>query len=130
MASAAREARPGILISAAVVPDPAAALSIKQQDWPAWAARGIVDAICPMAYAEDRGTFNLQLVSARDAAGPAAVWTGIGAYRLTAAETASRVREAREAGASGVLLFASDSIASGRAGARYLADVARAVFAP
>lgn len=130
MAAAARDARPGILISAAVIPDPAAALSIKQQDWPAWAARGLVDAICPMAYAEDRDTFNLQLESARNAAGPAAVWTGIGAYRLTAAETASRVREARGAGASGVLLFSYDSISQGRAGARYLADVARAVFLP
>ncbi|MEX2272945.1 MAG: family 10 glycosylhydrolase, partial [Vicinamibacterales bacterium] len=128
MASAARQERPGIIISAAVVPDPAAALAGKLQDWPAWASRGIVDALCPMAYAEDRGTFTAQVDAVHNAAGRVPVWTGIGAYRLTAIETASRIREAREAGSAGVVLFSYDSVSSGRAGHRYLTDVARAAF--
>jgi len=128
IAQAAREERPGILISAAVLPDPAAALAIKLQDWPSWAARGIVDAVCPMAYAEERPAFTLQIDAVHGAAGPAAVWAGIGAYRLTAAETASRIFEARRAGSSGVLLFSYDSVSAGRNGGRYLADVARAAF--
>lgn len=128
MATAAREARPGIQISAAVLPDPDAALTIKLQDWPSWAARGLVDAICPMAYAEGRGDFSAQVTAVHAAAGKAQVWTGIGAYRLTARETASRIQEAREAGSAGVLLFSYDSVSSGRGGARYLLDVARAAF--
>jgi hypothetical protein len=56
------------------------------------------------------------------------VWTGIGAYRLDPGETAARIRQAREAGASGVVLFSYDSVAGGRGGSRYLTDVARAAF--
>lgn len=128
MSAAAREERPGILISVAVVPDPNAALTIKLQDWPSWAARGLVDAICPMAYAEDRAGYTAQLAAVHEAAGGVAVWTGIGAYRLTAAETAYRIRQARTAGSAGVLLFSYDSVSSGRRGSRYLLDVARAAF--
>ena len=128
MAAAAREARPGLRISAAVVPDPAAARANKLQDWPAWAARGLVDALCPMAYAEDRASFTAQIGAVHRAAGGLPVWAGIGAYRLTAAETASRIREARRAGSDGVLLFSYDSVSSGRDGRRYLADVSRAAF--
>ncbi len=128
MAAAAREERPGILISAAVLPDPEAALALKLQDWPSWAARGLVDAICPMAYAEDQAGYTAQLTAVHAAAGSVPVWTGIGAYRLTAAQTAARIGEARRAGSAGVLLFSYDSISSGRTGSRYLLDVARAAF--
>lgn len=128
IATAAREARPGIQISVAVLPDPDVALTVKLQDWPSWAARGIVDAVCPMAYAEERSAYTAQVTAVHGAAGPAQVWTGIGAYRLTARETASRIQEARDAGAAGVLLFSYDSVSSGRGGSRYLLDVARAAF--
>ena len=130
IAAAARAERPGILISAAVGPDSNTALTIKLQDWPSWATRGLLDAICPMAYAEDRAGYTAQISAVHEAAGGAAVWTGIGAYRLTAAETAHRIREARDAGAAGVLLFSYDSVTAGRAGGRYLRDVGREVFAP
>jgi len=129
MADAARQARPGIAISAAVLPDPAAALRLKLQDWPDWAGRGLVDALCPMAYAEDRPSFSAQVDAVHGAAGAVPVWTGIGAYRLSAAETASRILEARRAGSAGVLLFSYDSVSTGRGGSRYLTDVARAAFA-
>ena len=128
VSAAAREERPGIVISAAVLPDPAVALGVKLQDWPEWAARGIVDALCPMAYAEQRPAYTAQIEAVRQAAAGVPVWTGIGAYRLTAAETASRIREARQAGSAGVLLFSYDSVSSGPGGRRYLADVGRAVF--
>ena len=128
MADAARKARPGITISAAVLPDPDAAHDIKLQDWREWAARGLVDAVCPMAYAEDRPSFAIQVGAVQQTGLAVPVWTGIGAYRLTASETAARIHQAREAGASGVVLFSYDSVVTGRAGSRYLADVARAAF--
>lgn len=129
ISQAARAARPGILISAAVVPDPQAAIDTKLQDWPDWAARGLVDALCPMAYAEERPIFTTQIETSLAANGAIPIWTGIGAYRLTAAETASRILEARRAGAAGFVLFSYDSVA-GRAGSRYLMDVAQAVLRP
>ncbi len=128
VAAAARAERPRIVISAAVLPDPAAALNVKLQDWPEWAARGLVDALCPMAYAEERPVFSAQVDAAHAAAGAVPIWMGIGAYRLTPLETASRIREARTSGSEGVLLFSYDSVSSGRNGGRYLTDVARAAF--
>ena len=128
MAEAARQARPGITISAAVLPDPGIAHDVKLQDWRVWSARGIVDALCPMAYAEDRPSFTMQVGAVRETGVAVPVWTGIGAYRLNPTETAARIRQAREAGAAGVVLFSYDSVASGRGGSRYLTDVARAAF--
>jgi uncharacterized lipoprotein YddW (UPF0748 family) len=104
------------------------AARVKLQDWPEWAARGLVDALCPMAYAEGRAAFNAQVGAVHAAAGTTPVWMGIGAYRLTAAETASRIRHARMAGSAGALLFSYDSVSSGPNGRRYLADVGRAAF--
>ena len=130
IADAARDARPGIQISAAVVPDPRAAITNKLQDWPDWAARGIVDALCPMVYAEDRPVFTSQIEAVHQAIGDLPIWTGIGAYRLPASETASRILESRRAGAAGFVLFSYDSVAGGRHGSRYLLDVVQAVLRP
>ena len=44
------------------------------------------------------------------ASGQAALWAGIGAYRLDAPGVVEKVRAARAAGASGVVLFSSDSM--------------------
>lgn len=130
IAGAARAVRPGILISAAVVPDPQAAVTAKLQDWPDWAARGLVDALCPMAYAEERPVFTSQVEAMHQANGTIPIWTGIGAYRLSSAETASRILEARRAGAAGFVLFSYDSVSAGKGGSRYLIDVAQAVLRP
>ncbi len=115
------QVRPGTPVSVAVVPDAAEARSRKGQDWAAWARDGLVDAICPMAYTTDAGTFARQVASVRASAGDRPVWVGIGAYRLTAAETSAHVRLARDGGAAGVAVFSYDSLASQRdGGARYL----------
>jgi hypothetical protein len=52
------------------------------------------------------------------------VWAGIGAWRLSAAAAAARVRLAREAGANGIAIFSWDSVAAERdGGRRYLATL-------
>src|SRR6266550_682392 len=48
-----RKARPGIVISAAVFPDPDVARERVLQRWPEWARAGLVDLLCPMAYRRD-----------------------------------------------------------------------------
>jgi uncharacterized lipoprotein YddW (UPF0748 family) len=111
LAGAARSERPGILVSAAVVPDEAQAIHHKFQDWPRWLESGILAALCPMAYTADSRLFQQQVELARDRAGQGqAVWAGIGAYRLDPAGLVEKVELARQSGAGGVLLFSHESL--------------------
>lgn len=118
IAQGARAARPAIVLSAAVLPDPAEALARKRQDWSGWAEAGYLDAICPMIYTTSAELFGRQLDAVVAAAGGAPVWAGIGAYRLPVARTAANVRTARRGGAHGVLLFSYDSLVSPAAPSR------------
>ncbi len=109
LARAARGARGGVALSAAVVPDEAQALHHKFQSWPQWVANGILDAVCPMLYTEDPRLFRRQLERARARAGRRA-WAGVGAYRLPVDATIERIRVARRAGVGGVLVFSHASL--------------------
>jgi uncharacterized lipoprotein YddW (UPF0748 family) len=107
----ARRARPTTLVSAAVVADEAQALHQKHQAWPSWASLGLLDAVCPMSYTPEARLFRAQVETAMARAGPrTAVWAGVGAYRLDTDEVVERVRMARQAGASGVLLYSHESL--------------------
>ena len=113
LSGAARQARPGVVVSAAVVPDQAQALYHRYQSWPGWIARGVVDAVCPMTYTPDTKIFRAQVEQARTRLGTTApVWAGVGAWRLPMASVVEKIRAAREAGASGVVLFSHESFVS------------------
>jgi len=110
LGEAAREARPGVVISAAVVPDEAAAVHHKFQAWPAWVDRGILDAICPMAYTTSPEVFRRQVAHAQLRAGAEGrVWAGIGSYRLPLQDSIERIRTVRQMGAEGVVLYSHES---------------------
>jgi uncharacterized lipoprotein YddW (UPF0748 family) len=127
--AAVRDVRPGAIVTAATVPDPREAGERRLQDWRRWLEDGLIDAICPMAYAPEPARFAEQIAAARDAAGTAAVWAGIGAFRLTAAQTIENIQTARRLGAAGVILFSYDSLIDPRQAAPdYLAVVGRAAF--
>jgi uncharacterized lipoprotein YddW (UPF0748 family) len=112
--ASARAAKPGLRVSAAVAPDEAHAVSQRFQDWPRWLAEGHLDAICPMAYTPDSRLFRAQIERAVARTAPkAAVWAGIGAYRLTVDGTVEKIRLARQAGAAGILVFSHESLARG-----------------
>jgi uncharacterized lipoprotein YddW (UPF0748 family) len=111
------------MLTAAVKPDARDALAERLQDWQDWAARGLLDAVCPMAYTPDLGRFRLAVQGAARAAAPQALWAGIGAYRLDSAETVSHIRAARAAGARGIALFSYDSLS-----APALKTIGRAAF--
>lgn len=114
LATAGREERPGLLISAAVVPDEGVALTQKFQDWPQWLARGVLDAVCPMVYTPDPRLFRQQVERAQAlAAGRRPVWAGVGAYKLDLAGIVQHIRVARESGASGIVLFSQESLRPG-----------------
>jgi uncharacterized lipoprotein YddW (UPF0748 family) len=111
LTNAARSERPAILVSAAVVPDEAQALNHRYQDWPDWGARSLLDAVCPMAYTADSRIFRQQVAQARARVGDRArVWAGVGAYRLDVPGIVEKVHLAREAGATGVILFSHESL--------------------
>ena len=63
-----------------------------------------------MAYTPEPARFAEQIAAAREVAGGRAVWAGIGAYRLTPAQTIENIETARRLGAGGVVLFSYDSL--------------------
>jgi uncharacterized lipoprotein YddW (UPF0748 family) len=126
--TAVKSARPSALITAAVIPDSDAASAQHLQDWRTWLENGLIDVLCPMAYTQDAAAFKTQIESARQIAGFRSVWAGIGAYRLTSAQTVENIRAARRAGVNGIVLFSYDSLVTPTAGSDYLAEVARAAF--
>ena len=108
---AARAERPGIVVSAAVVPDQALAVTARFQDWPDWLARGVLDAVCPMAYTVDSRVFRQQVAQARARLVPGqALWAGVGAYRLPVSGILEKIAVARAEGADGVVLFSHESL--------------------
>ena len=113
LSAVARQTRPGLVVSAAVVPDLSKALYQNYQPWPSWMARGVLDAVCPMTYTPDTKLFRTQVEQARGKLGAAAsLWAGVGAWRLPVGSVLEKIRAAREAGASGVVLFSHESFAA------------------
>ncbi|MEX2663934.1 MAG: family 10 glycosylhydrolase [Vicinamibacterales bacterium] len=127
--AAVKAGLPDAVVSVAAAPDRPEALSRKLQDWGAWIGDGLVDAVAPMAYTQEPAVFARQIADALAAAGPGAVWAGIGAYRLSPQETIANIRTARQLGADGVILFSYDSLINPRQSVPgYLSTVGRAVF--
>ena len=128
--TAVKAARPEAIVTAATAPDLREAAERRLQDWRHWLEAGLIDAVCPMAYTQEPARFAEQIAAARDAAGASAVWAGIGAYRLSPAQTIENIQTARRLGAAGVILFSYDSLTDPRASAPdYLALVGRGAFA-
>lgn len=101
-----RAARPGLVISAAVFPDPDVARDRVLQRWPEWAKAGLVDLLCPMAYRRDTKEVAGLLTKARAAAPKTRMWGGLMAYAGERALLRDQVRAAEQAGCEGAILFA------------------------
>lgn len=131
LSAAVRSERPDAQVTAAAAPDPREALQFRLQDWAAWLRGDVIDAICPMAYTTEGPKFAELIGAARTIAGPHAVWAGIGAWRLSPAETLGNIQAARRLGATGVILFSYDSLIDPKqASPDYLSIIGRSAFAP
>lgn len=109
--AAVKHVRPSTLLSAAVTADSHDAFERRLQDWRGWLEHAVLDVACPMAYTTDPRIFEAQVADARHMAGSrAAVWAGIGAYRLAPRQTIDHVQAARRLGVSGIALFSYDSL--------------------
>lgn len=129
--STAKERRPGMIFSAAVVPDPVEAATGRLQEWGQWVEKGLLDVVCPMIYTPDARLFGDQTRTLTRTVPPGLLWAGIGAYRLTPAQTIANIDTARQAGVAGIALFSYDAIAErGKSPKDYLSQVSRAAFAP
>ena len=125
---AVKHERPSATVSLAAFPDAREAVSRKLQDWSAWLDAGLIDALCPMVYTQEAARFAEQVAAARQIAGARPVWAGIGAYRLSAAQTIDNIQTARRLGAAGVILFSYDSLVNPQGDPGYLSAVGRAAF--
>lgn len=119
---------PDALVSAAVPPDAGQAASLRLQDWRVWLDRGLIDVVCPMAYATDTPAFTAQVESARKAAGDRPMWVGIGVYRISSAQAVENINVARRLGARGIVLFSYDSVAGSSGPSVYLTSLSRSAF--
>lgn len=130
LAAAVKQERPSATVSVAAAPDIQEAHDRRLQDWRTWLERGLVDAVCPMAYTPEAVRFAEQIAAAGKVVGGQAIWAGIGAYRLTPAQTIENIQTARRLGAGGIILFSYDSMTNPRQSAPdYLGLVSRAAFA-
>ena len=105
----AKERRPDLVVSAAVLPEWRGAARWRFQDWTSWLAEGTLDVAAPMAYTTDTEEFHAWVDAALAAAGsPDRVWAGVGAYRNPVDLTVEQIDLARGIGVSGVVVFSYD----------------------
>ena len=84
--------RPHAVLTAAVTPDPAAAYARYHQSGADWLARGLLDAVMPMAYVPEIANFE-RYVSAYKAAAPGGrVIPGLGVYKLNRSQLFEQLR--------------------------------------
>lgn len=106
MRAAALAARPGLVLSAAVMPSPAEGRASRYQDYMCWLDLGLLDMVVAMNYTNDPAIFRDRasvLVASRPETGH--VVTGVGTGYGTQI-AASEIAIAREAGLAGVSCFA------------------------
>jgi uncharacterized lipoprotein YddW (UPF0748 family) len=126
--TAVKAARPHTLLSAAVVPDADTAFASRQQDWRGWLDQSLVDVLCPMAYATEPDVFQKQIAAAQAYAGGRPVWAGIGAYKLSPAQTLGHIAAAQKLGAAGIILFSYEALAAPPNSSDSVSELGRAAF--
>ena len=110
LGSVVRRQRPGAPVGVSVVADPDEALGRRLQDWRAWAEVGFIDIACLQPGVETADDFEGQLRSARQLAGAAQLWAGIGARWLSPLETFDRIRTAHRVDVDGIMVWSYDSV--------------------
>jgi uncharacterized lipoprotein YddW (UPF0748 family) len=113
IAAAARAARPGLRVSAAVIPDAERALAVDLQDWRGWLDAGWLDFATPMHYTRDpqRFAYGLEDFAAQSRL-RRQLWVGLGAW-LFAKDPAGASAQLKRVAASpelGSALFSWDSL--------------------
>ncbi len=126
ISEAVKASKPWMQVSAAVFADAKDAYLYRGQDWQGWLKAGYLDAVALMAYAKSTERILEQTRRAVALAGDRQVYTGIGAWRLSAHDVANKIAAVRQTGAAGVNLFSYNGV---HTRSHYLDTLARGVFA-
>jgi uncharacterized lipoprotein YddW (UPF0748 family) len=112
IAAAARAERPGLRLSAAVIPERERAYRVDLQNWLGWLDAGQLDFAVPMLYTRDATLLRYGVETYAGLGARRELWVGLGSW-LFAAEPALAVEQLRVASAAprlGTALFSWDSI--------------------
>jgi len=114
LSTAARRARPGLVISAAVFPALERARKEKAQDWKLWLDRGYIDYVCTMTYTPDLRDFRTEVLKQQAwATQRNKVVVGIGSWKFDRfSQLAAQIEMTRQLGAPGFVLFSYDDAAA------------------
>jgi len=114
LAGAARQARPGLVVSAAVFADLRRAREEKSQNWPGWLQRGWVDYVCTMTYTTEPRVFeSLVRQQTQWAGGHRRIVAGIGSWKMrNTGEIRSFINLTRRSNVAGFALFSYDDLAA------------------
>ena len=109
-AAAAKAARPGLRISAAVYPELGAARRNVGQDWPQWLSKGLVEFVAPMNYQATTNQFQAYLTQQCETLGLKAAeqllpGIGVTVKNLGLDEARRQVQATRNASLNGFILF-------------------------
>ena len=112
-----RAARPGLVISAAVIPYVDRAYLSLAQDWRGWLESGALDLAIPMVYTLDDRLLRYQLETFAGWAQADRIWPGLGVWLFDAnpPRAIAQLALLRQAGFSGELLFSDDAISESEA---------------
>lgn len=110
IATGVKARKPRATVSAAVFANDEDALGRRFQDWKLWLERGLLDAVCPMAYTPDTETWKRQIAIARGFSFGRQVWAGIGAYRQPPESTLEKIDLGRRLGVDGIILFSYGNV--------------------
>ncbi len=99
-----------VRVSAAVYPEYPSSINSIGQDWGSWLKEGLVDFVCPMNYTVSNGAFkNLVRRQLALAGADGRIFPGLGVTsmesQLPADQVIEQIRQLREAGAGGFVLF-------------------------
>ncbi|HLA40644.1 MAG TPA: family 10 glycosylhydrolase [Candidatus Glassbacteria bacterium] len=102
--------KPGLVRSAAVMPEIAGAFETFGQDWPRWIRAGYLDMVLPMAYSTKTEVVYSQVAAACRAVGAEKVWPGLRAYEVPVAGVIERARRIAPLDTGGISFFSYDGV--------------------
>jgi len=117
IAREARSARPGLVISAAVIPYVDRAYLSLAQDWRRWLESGALDLAIPMIYTLDDRLLRYQLETFAGWAQADRIWPGLGTWLFEhdPSRAVAQQELLRRIGFPGEMLFSDDAIAESEA---------------
>ena len=112
IAAAVRAARPGLQVSAAVIPEPERALTVDFQDWRGWLDSGWLNFAAPMLYTRDSARFGYGVETLGALAEKRPLWVGVGVWLFRENPPGAQAQLARLAAEPrlGSVLFSWDAL--------------------